>query len=101
MGNRFFRYACDAPAEVSQHWYQSQGSEEEERPTTARPRPRSPTKRWPIAAKASPQGRPASLAGVAARRGDNRPWANPLAARPQRGPAAGSPQGATAHDQPY
>ncbi|RRT66014.1 hypothetical protein B296_00019436, partial [Ensete ventricosum] len=45
----------------------------------------------------NPQGRLTSLAGAAARRGDSRPRAHPLAARlPQRGPVAGRPQGAAA-----
>ncbi|RZS15417.1 hypothetical protein BHM03_00047254 [Ensete ventricosum] len=68
------------------------------RPPMVRPQPRPPTRGQLTAARASPQGRPASLAGAAAhkggayvhdrlqpaRRGDSRPRAHPLAAwRPQ------------------
>ncbi|RZS23021.1 hypothetical protein BHM03_00055860 [Ensete ventricosum] len=34
-------------------------------PPTARPRPRTPVRGWPVAAMASPQGRPAAPAGAA------------------------------------
>ncbi|RRT33692.1 hypothetical protein B296_00048573, partial [Ensete ventricosum] len=71
-------------------------------PPTARPRARPLARGRLAAAKASLQGRPAPLVGAAARRGDSRPRAHPLAVRhPQRGPAVGRPQGATAHGQPY
>ncbi|RZS08318.1 hypothetical protein BHM03_00039272 [Ensete ventricosum] len=81
-----FRCAYDAPAEVSQQWYQSQGSKEEGRPApmqgrppTARPRPRPPARGWLAVARANPQGRPTLLVGVTARRGDSHPRAHPLA----------------------
>ncbi|RWW39126.1 hypothetical protein BHE74_00055568 [Ensete ventricosum] len=46
------------------------------------------------------QGQPAREASTA--RGGSRPLAHPLEVRhPQRGPAVGRPQGATAHGQPY
>ncbi|RWW38586.1 hypothetical protein BHE74_00056168 [Ensete ventricosum] len=38
-----FRCAYDAPAEVSQQWYQSQGSKEEGRPATTNPHTRPAT----------------------------------------------------------
>ncbi|RWW01089.1 hypothetical protein GW17_00035894 [Ensete ventricosum] len=42
------------------------------RPPTAKPRPRPPVRGQPAAARASPQGRPASLTGAAARKGGRR-----------------------------
>ncbi|RZS14449.1 hypothetical protein BHM03_00046158 [Ensete ventricosum] len=86
----------------------------QDRPPTARPQPRPPTRGQPAAARASPQGRPTLLVGAAARmgnsyghsqlrparRGGSRPRAHPLAARrPQKGSVVGRLQGAAARGQ--
>ncbi|RWW10767.1 hypothetical protein GW17_00025678 [Ensete ventricosum] len=71
MGNQCFRYACDAPTEVSQHWYQSQAKAARRR--SANPHA-GPATHGQAAAKAPckevadcGQGQPAREAGVARR----------------------------------
>ncbi|RWW44574.1 hypothetical protein BHE74_00049652 [Ensete ventricosum] len=58
------------------------------RPPTARPRLRPLARGLPAAVRASLQGRPAPLAGAAARKGNSRLWAHLLAARRPQGAAA-------------
>ncbi|RRT55991.1 hypothetical protein B296_00033079 [Ensete ventricosum] len=81
-------------------WCMREGNEEEGWPATAnphigsaRPRPRPPVRGRLAAARASPQGRPTSLAGVVARKGGRR--------RSQgQQPTRVAPVGATGYGQP-